>query len=354
MRHASTDLRARKGRRGFTLVELMISMAILLVLSVYLMQMLVNQSRAYAVVDRVTETQQNVRAVAGLLERELRTTGFLAPRGGAICGLDRTDGPDVLFLTDTDAIDNPRGHTELGVGLPVTGSFSGTGGSEAVGLGAMYIDNPTYDSDGTDSDFILNTGSGPSRRGGVIVADRNNPQRGASCGIVQQVGAGSITVDFDYAGHGGHPLDPWDSTTMDPEELVAIPAHVYRIQGGALERDGMVLADDVEDMQVAWFFDEDGDLEEDAPTETPGVDGGPAYDPTERDHAELREVRVSIVARTRAEDTSALQDPGSGQGSFQATFNRDDPGDPPDGFRRRVHTLTVRPRNIGRRPPGSA
>ena len=57
-----------KRARGFTLIELMIAMAILLLVVVYLTEMLTRQSRAYTVVDQVTEAQQNLRAIADLLE----------------------------------------------------------------------------------------------------------------------------------------------------------------------------------------------------------------------------------------------------------------------------------------------
>ena len=47
-----------------------------------------------------------------------------------------------------------------------------------------------------------------------------------------------------------------------------------------------------------------------------------------------------------------VQNPGMAQGQWQVTENRIDPGGI-DGFRRRVHTATVRPRNVGIRPLGS-
>lgn len=347
-----------KRRGGFTLVEMMVSMAILLVLAVYLTQMLVNQSRAYTVVERVTETQQNLRVVSQLLEQELRGTSLLVPGSAAVCGLDRTDGSDILFVTDTAAIDNPDSRRDwLSVGFSNPSSYDGDEDSVTLELAAIALDTPSYDTDGdgtSDSDFLATTGAGPNRQGGVFVVDQNNPQRGASCGIVLSVdpGANEIDVDFDLADDGnGSPLQAHDPTTMGPESLVAIPAHVYQVQNGQLLRDGLVLADDVEDLQVSYFFDADGDLEEDAPGETPGAAGAAQYDPTAWNHTILREVRVSLVARTRAQDAEALQRPGQEQGTFQTTANRADPGNPPDGFRRRVHTASVRPRNVGRRPP---
>lgn len=347
----------RRRQAGFTLVELMVSLALLLLLSVYLTQMLVNQSQAYAVIDRVTETQQNVRTVASLLERELRATGLLVPEAAAVCGVDRVNDSDVLFVTDTNAIDDPTILTTLGLGVDVTGGYNGTG-AETLQLSGIALDAPTYDTDGdgaADADFVLSAGPGPARNGGVIVADRANPGRGSSCGIVTAVdyAGNEISVDFDVAGNGGSQLSGGGA---NPPELVAVPAHVYQVQNGELLRNGMALADDVEDLQVAYFFDTDGDLEEDAPGETPGAGGSPLpaqYDPTLWDHSTLKEVRVNLVARTRVEDTDALQNPGRAQGTFQITENRAAPGNPADGFRRRVHTASVRPRNVGRRPLGS-
>ena len=57
-------------REGFTLPELMISMAILAILSMFLSDMLVQQNKAYTVVDQVSEVQNNSAAIATLLEHD--------------------------------------------------------------------------------------------------------------------------------------------------------------------------------------------------------------------------------------------------------------------------------------------
>ena len=62
---------------------------------------------------------------------------------------------------------------------------------------------------------------------------------------------------------------------------------------------------------------------------------------------------MNIVVRTRSQDPDVLQNPARAQGQWQVTENRVDPGGV-DGFRRRVHTAVVRPRNVGLRPPGSS
>jgi len=342
-----------KRRQGFTLIELMIAMAVLLVVVAYLTEMLTRQSRAYSVVDQVTEAQQNLRAIADLLEREVRVTGFMVPEGAAVCGVDQTNGPDVLYVTDADALD-PSNENQLGVAADIQGGFSGTGGNEAITLDDKVVDGLAfYDTDGdgvADSDFLESVT--PFRAGGVIVADRSNPGRGAACGILTNVSAGSNTIRVDFTSNGaapaGTPLNGAGSTS-----LVAVPAHVYMVVNNQLLRDGMVLADDVEDLQFAFFYDQDGDGEVDlAPNEYPGSGSGPVYQSSAWDNSDLTEIRVNIVIRTRSQDVEVLQNPGTAQGQWQATENRIDPGGF-DGFRRRVHTSTIRPRNVGARPLGS-
>ena len=184
-----------KRRSGFTLIELMVSLALLAVVTVYLTEMLTRQSRAYSVVDTVTEVQQNVRAIANLLEREMRVTGLLVPESAAVCGLDSTAASDVLFVTDAEAV-RFGSALDYNLGVPVNGGYSGTSNNDLLqledpsGAGLPSPPDPggtlltvdgsaTYDLDGdgvNDSDF---------RQGaGVVVVDRNNPQRGSSCGII--------------------------------------------------------------------------------------------------------------------------------------------------------------------------
>lgn len=364
-----------KRSRGFTLIELLVSVAVLAVVMVYLTDMLIRQGRAYAVVDQVSEVQQNLRAIADLLEREARATGFMVPEAGAICGIDNTDRSDVLFLTDTNAID-PADQNTLNLGVPITAGYTGTGVdvlslAGPVGNPTTVEDVPFYDNDNNgvaDSDFLANAALG--LRGGVIVIDRSNPAAGASCGVVTAVGAGTITVDFNVAVGGGVQLAPAPTAIPGGGDLVAIPAHWYAVvppaaSGAAapqLWRNNLVLAEDVEDLQFALFYDVDGDgqvtgnaagpLEPArSAAEYPGsANPGVQYLSNAWDNTQLREIRINFVVRTRDEDTDVRLNPNFAMGAFQATENRVAPAGAPDGFRRRVHVLTVRPRNVGLRP----
>lgn len=324
---------------GFTLIELMVSLAAMFVIVAYLMGTFTFQHQTYVVVDQVSEAQQNSRAIAALLERDVRNSGYMVPTAGATCGIDNDDSPDMFFTSDAGAI---RPIDELGAVMASkqlgSRQISRTGtGSVVFTLNEVVIDGePTYDTDGdgtVDSDFQVN--------GGAILVDTANLDRGVLCGTVTAVSIASpeqVTVTF---GSGAETLS---GTASNPETIVLIPAHAYAITSGTppeLHRNGQLLAKDVEDLQVAWFFDGDLDGQAD-PAEYRGESTSNNYDPEAQDGTQLREVRVNLVLRTRDDDPRKPDATGTGQG----TENRVNsiPGD--DGRRRRVHTATVRVRNV--------
>jgi prepilin-type N-terminal cleavage/methylation domain-containing protein len=348
------------------LIELVVSITFHGLVSFFLTELLVRSSRTYTVVDDVTAAQQNLRAVTTLLERELRSTGFLVPEGAAICGWDTggagapdTD-PDVLYVSDADALD-PAGVTSLTSQAADVdeATFSGTGVDD-LKLSSLVVDaNPFYDLDDdgvADSDFLWTTT--PARNGGVIVVDRNNPERGAACGVITSidVGANTVRVDFEVKNAPNSPTPNGAASGGTPllaggVDLVAVPAHVYWVNPGAagqppqLIRDGMVLANDVEDLQLAMFYDVDDDGVVDA-LEYPGS-AGAEYESDSWNNQDLREVRVTVVARTRTQDPDVLANPNLASGVTQGFENRA-AGVATDGFRRRSITLTVQPRNVDR------
>ena len=379
----------RRGE-GFSLMEMMVTLAVLGMVTFFLTDLLVRQSRTYTVVDDVSEAQQSLRAVTGLIERELRATGFMVPAAAAVCGWDMPNvagndqTPDVLYVTDADAIDpTDRSSAELQAAEIIAG-FTGTG-EDALQLSSLVVDGTVadgsgfYDLDGDgagDSDFLYTVT--PARNGGVIVVDRANPDRGTACGVITDVDTGTSTVSVDFelggiantpaggAAPGGTPLAAL--VAGGTADLVAVPAHVYWVNpGGAnrppqLLRDGMVLANDVEDLQVAYFYDDNDDgvvsgLDPSLPdypqhsaTEYPGSAAnnfGTDYQSSEWDNRDLREVRVTVVTRTRSEDPDVLANPALANSVVQSFENRP-AGVVADGFRRRALTLAVKPRNVDR------
>ena len=369
-------------RNGFTLIELMTSMGVLALVTLYLTDMLVQQSRTYEVVDTVTESQQSLRAVAQLMDRDLRQTGGAVAEGGAFCGIDGDlNGADIVFTTDSDAVTpiDPATNNLLVIsaenGVTINeGNYNGTN-QDTIAVDFLTVEGTggvaAYDNDADgnpDSDFYCNLVGGNCQQfGGVILADRKDPGRGTQCGILADVQIGAnprVTVDWRIQVNGitynpgPNPLPA--ATPGQDTELVLIPANFYLIVQPAaangtpsLMRNGMVIADDVEDLQFAAFYDGDGDGNEDA-GEWPGTTGDGQYVSNAEDNGDLRRVRVSFVSRTQSQDPDVVAGALPPTGLFQTLENRGGP--PPwytlatDGFRRRVYTRSVRLRNVGLRP----
>jgi prepilin-type N-terminal cleavage/methylation domain-containing protein len=330
----------RRDDAGFTLIELMVSAAVLALISVYLTGMLTQQNRAYTVVDSVTETQSNLRAIGTLMDREVRTSSMMTYEGAVACGVDSVTGPDVLYVTDIDAFELVQSADDtFNVALDENGAAI-TGGptfTSTLHLSRVTTDDHAsydLDTDGTpDSDF--------RNGGGVIVIDGAAQGRGTACGIIREVdvGGSTLTVNFE-AGAGS--LAVGDPTAA--HKLMAIPAHRYMVDDeNRLMRDDQVLAEDVEDLQVAYFIDANDNLEYDD-EEYEGDADEPVYESAGTDHRSVREIRFNVVMRSRRPD------PALTNATFQVTENREVVAGT-DGFRRRVFTGTARPRNVGHREP---
>jgi hypothetical protein len=184
------------------------------------------------------------------------------------------------------------------------------------------------DNDGTnDSDFAVN--------GGVIVVDLFDPDRGSACGRVTEVNTGSNQIKMNViSGALGDFVGGF-------ARLVLVPAHEYRIDNeGSFLRNGLVLIPGIEDFQVAFFFDVDGDFQIGS-GETRGDGTGSDYVASAVDGADLREIRFNLIARAQFPDPEF-------NGAFLETENRNEVTGS-DGFRRRLHTSTVMLRNVGTR-----
>ncbi|HKK52013.1 MAG TPA: prepilin-type N-terminal cleavage/methylation domain-containing protein [Myxococcota bacterium] len=333
----------RSRAQGFTLLELIIAVVILGIVVSATLESMSRQQKTSVVTEEVVEVQQNVRAIGSLLEREIRMAGFMVPDSAGVCGLDRTNGPDELFLSETDPI-VPDDERSGDLGARVTGGWAV--GNATPWSVSFTLDPSTSDLDDDGSWFYDNDGNGSPEAdfrvgGGFILGDLANPDRGAACGTVATATATVLTGTM-VSGD----LVPFNAATHAPEEIVIVPAAYYRVDPGSttgrLERNGDLLANGIDDLQIAYFFDGNDDGTATA-AELPGSGetGAIVYDPAGLDHSTLKEVRFSLVVRTRA--TDSLFD----EGSFVALENRTPPGGGNDGFRRRVLVGTVRPRNIG-------
>jgi prepilin-type N-terminal cleavage/methylation domain-containing protein len=342
-----------RGRQGFTLTELMVSVAMMAVVIVWLMGFFVAQNRSYVVTDELAEAQQNSRAIVDLIEREIRAAGMMVPENGAACGVDNTNGPDVLYVSDADAI-SVQNATVANLGAIYAGglgtktlTFTNPPGSPPGAIPIVLDKSPYYitTTPGVPtSDFRCDTGvcGGPNGvGGGLILFDQANPSRGVACGTITGI-PNSSTITLSAAINLG-------GVATNRATILAVPAHVYTVVNNQLRRDNLVLANDVEDFQVAYFYDviPNGGVDSVA-QEYPGsspAKGGVVYNPANWDGTRLREIRVNIVVRSRTADLSLTDS------QPQATENRAGivPDPPGQNYHRRVVTSTIRLRNVGQR-----
>lgn len=326
-------------RRGFSLIELMIAVAVVSMISIYMSYSLTVNEQAYQAVDQTVESQQNLRAVMDLLERDVRHAALMMPEAASSCGVDQTNGPDTLYLSDGSAVD-PGSDTSEFPGVDITAAVT----LQTLGVATLVLDQMVVEStapfrasvdtngDGTpDSDFRPG--------GGVIIFDAANPDLGTACGRIRNLNAATQTLVVDL-------VAAFDSAPVDPRVL---PANEYRIVGTDLQWNGIVLSGNIEDLQVAWIFDTDGDNVVDA-GEVYGAKGGTQYrssgptsGTTHENAADLRELRVGLVARSRRDDDEF------GTGQPQALENRNAGAFVSDGYRRRSVSARLRLRNLGMR-----
>jgi len=274
-----------------------------------------------------------MRAIADLIERDVRHAGFMVPQAASICGIDSTGGPDTLYVSDYAAID-PGDDIVSYPGAKITGGATNdvsTGAVLSLALDSRIIEPPSPVRAAYDTNNNGTNNSDFQKDGGVIVLDRNNPGRGVACGRIQTVATNFDVIAVEI-------LSGTLGALTGTADLVVVPAIEYRVDGDVLFRNGVRLTRGVEDLQIAYLFDFDGDGAI-ASNEVRGDAGGTAYVAKNQSVEDMREVRINFVARTR------IEDPRFDAGSFQALENRAAVAGN-DGYRRRVYTSTIMPRNL--------
>lgn len=318
-------------RTGFTLIEMVVIVAVFGVVSLYIGRILTANERAYHTVDQTSESQQNLRMLTEMIEDDLRHAGLMVSRAAAICGVDEDQAPDTLYVSDAAAVD-PQDDFEPYPGSRIAGLGNlAVGVAQNLPLDSLVLEpappsRPAYDldSDGVpDSDFRPDAG--------VIVADLAFPGRGTACGRIVSVDVPNETIRVVGVSDMASPAPPG-------ADLVAVPANEYRVAGGELRWNDRTLASGIEDLQVVWIFDENGDNDIDPADDIRGNGNQPDYDSAEYTAGLLRQIRLSTVSRSR------LEDPGF-TGQPLTPFNRQ-PIAATDGYRRRILETRVRLRNL--------
>jgi prepilin-type N-terminal cleavage/methylation domain-containing protein len=317
---------------GFTLIEMMIVVAILGVLTAQLFVVFANQKRVFMSNERTLDVQESSRLTLDLVSFDTRMAGFMVPKWAAVSSVDGgTDHADRLCVSDSSfPFVAPTNGSTLDSKIQ---RFNGASVSQTF---ADHVDVAANSTD-IDGDGIVDFKPGA----GVIVASSAKTY----CAVVQSVSATQIFFSSpeDATAHLG-------AATSD---MRAVPANVYVLDEGALElrRNGLLLASQVEDFQVEYWLDnsavpngvEDGNNEfpvNDLANPDPPGGGIPA------DNAQVRRVRVSVTSRTlRDEGTSGNSAAGKLTYGRPALANRNASPDP-DTFRRRSFSASILPRNL--------
>lgn len=134
---------------GFTLIELIVSLAIFLILAIVAVRMFLLQRKVFTVQEQVSEMQHNVRAAMDYISREVRMAGYMA---GTTSVITHSGTNTITFLSDIDSdivatLDtNPANAGDSQVSVNLSDSNDSVATTDYI-----YIS----DSEGSSTDFIL-------------------------------------------------------------------------------------------------------------------------------------------------------------------------------------------------------
>ncbi len=120
----------KNNEQGFTMVEIMVALAISLILMGIAVKIFLVQQKAYNVQGQLSEMQQNIRAATDMIVRETKMAGY-NPTGASFNGITY-DTSQLRILADLD------------------GDGAATGTNEDI----------TYSYDGTDTQIVRDIGAG--------------------------------------------------------------------------------------------------------------------------------------------------------------------------------------------------
>lgn len=340
-------MRHLRGKAGFTIIELMVALAVGALITAAAYQVLVDQGRIYEVQDQTATMQQGARAAMDFLCRELRHAGYGVPvdTGGSVfTNFVNNDAADANIDNGTDSL-TFRANTSRGSVV-------------AVDAAAASTTLSVYPAPGRASDFQVNDQ--------VIIMDWDKKQY--LTGItVSAVAYTNLTQPTQLTCTAlGAPVLAGYLVGVTPATIT------YRVRNNVLERvdaaaplQPQALIENVEDLQLVYAFDanDDGELDTSAGAVIWAVDTNAdgRLDQRVLDNGTLqalgstvdiggsstacavRAVRVTLVART------ARQNPDP---RFRTQYRRPRAEDhaaaaAPDGFRRVVLQNTVKFRNLG-------
>jgi prepilin-type N-terminal cleavage/methylation domain-containing protein len=309
---------------GFSLIEMMIVLAIMGVITAQLFVVFANQKRVFMSNERALDVQESSRLTLDLVSFDTRMAGFMVPRWTAVSSVDGGNADADRFCVSSSSFVGMNA-------VSLEGKLQRFTGAQVLSVAAntVTVDNTDIDGDGA-TDFQAD--------GGVIVA---TPTR-TYCASVATSTATQITF--------ASPDDASTALGAVTSDMRAVPANVYELDQVNLElrRNGLLLASQIEDFQVEYWLDNSATPNgvEDDDDEFP-VNDLAAPDPPggaiPANNAQVRRVRVSVIARTLREEGN--------NAAGNLSFNRPQlanraAGAAADRFRRRSFSASILPRNL--------
>lgn len=133
MKNSKSEIHYRDAEKGFTMIELLISLFLTGVIATFVMQAYVNQHKVVLVQDQVADMQQNARAAIDELSRQVRMAGYGVPIGMAAIVSSNTN-PDTIMVNYnarncdgniTDPMPQPSAELKLRGGQDLNCFFDG-------------------------------------------------------------------------------------------------------------------------------------------------------------------------------------------------------------------------------------
>lgn len=297
----------RKRTCGFSLIELLVGMTISAVVMVQVLGLLFSQVRLSTDHKRLVNSQEDARLIADLVLDDAATAGFMLPAIVATASVDGgANSPDRFCTSDPSVMNESRidDATSRFTGASLLGAVAGAAWVIQVLPADMDVDG-----DG-DRDFGIGSG--------IVLSNGTRSHCARIVGIVNGFIAFEPPVPNAFA--------------MPALGALAVPAVVFEVSGTSLLRNNQLVATDVEDFQIEYAVDTNGD----------GQIGGGEFPINGLDGAavaNVRGVQISVLTRTSLEEEEHT---GPGR---QKVANRV-AASSGDGYRRRLATTMTALRNV--------
>jgi len=350
-------MRLKNDYRGYTIVELIMALAIGSLLVAAATATYVVQNRAYITQESVSEVNTQAKISHDIVANEIKGAGFGWPLG---MDLDETLLAGQTFMTPLNSTSSTDAVTIMG-GLRYVGMLF----QQGAGLNTLVCPSlpEVYTIPKTTQIAVVSPSGEPVKVpfGQIISIDAHEPKQVTNC----TAGSDGICTDPSNLGLNsripeGFPM--WDSDgdgMCDRGRPVYVyEDHTYCVDsGGTLMRirrganasactgtsssDIDELAENIEDFQVTYALDADDDGVIDEQNAVPGFDAGDFISTVASgDMNSIKAVRINILAKSDKEDSNY-----ESQGNPPATIEDRSHSATNDSYRRRWMRTMVKIRN---------